>query len=135
MDEPTPKELFLQSVSRCVGIEAFIPSFYDRFLASSEEIRAKFRFTDFEKQNKMLARSLELCACATAGEAESLAEINERATTHNRDHMNIEPRLYDTWLDSIVETASEFDDEWTDAIEAAWRRILGHVVQRMVRKY
>ena len=135
MDELTPKEVFLQSVGRCVASEAFIPAFYKRFLGSSEEIRHKFRFTDFEKQNKMLARSLELCAGATAGEPEALAEINERATTHDRYHWNIEPRMYDMWLESIIETARDFDDQWTDAVEAAWRTILGHVVQRMVRKY
>lgn len=135
MDELTPRDLFLQSVNRCVGDPAFIPEFYERFLGSSEVIKHKFRFTDFDQQNKMLARSLELSAGATAGEAESLAEITERATTHDRHHLNIEPRMYDVWLETIVATASEFDEEWTESIEAAWRKILGHVVQRMVRKY
>ncbi len=135
MEEPTPKDLFLKSVSRCIANEAFIPTFYERFLGSSEEIKDKFRFTNFEKQNKMLARSLELCAGATAGEAESLAEITERARTHDRDHLNIEPRFYGVWLETVIETASEFDDEWTSSIESAWRTILGHVVQRMISKY
>ena len=135
MGELTPKELFLQSVNRCVANDAFIPAFYERFLGSSEEIKNKFRATDFQKQNTMLARSLELCAGATAGESESLAEINERATTHDRDHLNIEPRFYDVWLEAIIATARDFDDEWNDAIEAAWKRILGHVVQRMIRRY
>ena len=135
MDEPTPKELFLQSVSRCVNKDAFIPAFYERFLGASAEIRDKFRSTDFDKQNKMLARSLELCAGATAGEAKSLAEINERAMTHDRNHLNIEPRLYDIWLETIVGTARDFDDQWSDSVESAWRKILGHVVNHMIRKY
>ncbi|QDT04476.1 hypothetical protein K227x_28670 [Rubripirellula lacrimiformis] len=135
MDEPTPKELFLKSTERCLANEAFIPAFYDRFINTSDEIRRKFRFTDFEKQNKMLRRSLELCAGATTGEADSLAEMNMRAKTHDRDHLNIAPRLYDLWFESIITTASEFDDQWDDKIEAAWRRILGHVVQHMIRKY
>lgn len=83
----------------------------------------------------MLRRSLEMCATATQGEAEALYELNERATTHDRHHLNIEPRFYDIWLETIIATAREFDDQWTDAIEAAWRRILGHVVQHMIRKY
>ena len=135
MDDPTPREVFAQSVARCVTVEGFIPAFYERFLGSSDEIKKHFRFTDFEKQNKMLARSLELCAGATAGEPEALAEIAERATTHDRNHLNIEPRLYGIWLESIIATASDCDDQWTDATEAAWRRILGHVVDHMVRKY
>lgn len=135
MDEPTPKDLFLQSPNRCLRNDAFIPAFYERFLGSSDEIKEKFRFTDFKKQNQMLARSLRLCAGAIAGQVESLAEIKERATTHDRNHLNIEPRLYDIWLEAIIATAREFDDQWTESIEAAWRRILGHVVQRMIRQY
>ena len=135
MEEPTPKDLFLQSVGRCVAKEAFIPDFYERFLGASDEIKNKFRFTDFEKQNKMLRRSLELCAGATAGDPESLREINQRATTHDRDHLNIEPPFYGVWLETIIDTARDHDDQWDEAFEAAWQRILGHVVEHMVRKY
>ncbi len=135
MDELTPKELFLQSVKRCIASEEFLPAFYQRFLGESEEIRAKFRYTDFKKQNDMLRRSLELCAGATSGETAALAEINERATTHDRDHLNIEPRFYDIWQTAIIATAKEFDSEWSDETEAAWHRILGFAVKHMIRKY
>jgi hemoglobin-like flavoprotein len=135
MDDPTPKELFLQSVGRCVALDAFIPAFYERFLGASDEIKDKFRFTDFEKQNEMLRRSLELCAGATVGEPEALREINDRATTHDRDHLNIEARFYDIWRETIIGTARDFDDQWNETVEAAWQTILGHVVQHMIRKY
>lgn len=131
----TPRELFLQSVQRCTASAGFIPSFYERFLAISDEIRSKFLFTKFEKQNEMLRRSLELCAGATAGEPDSLAEINERAETHDRHHLNIDAHLYEYWLEAIIETAQEFDQEWSDEVELAWRRILGFAVQHMTRKY
>lgn len=108
MNEPTPKELFLQSVGRCLASEAFIPAFYDRFLSASDEIKNKFRFTDFDKQNAMLRRSLELAAGATSGDPESLREISARAETHDRYHLNVEPRLYDIWLETIIETARDY---------------------------
>jgi len=135
MDEPTPRELFLESVGRCVASEEFIPAFYERFLSASDDIQNKFKFTDFEKQNQMLRRSLELCAGATSGDPEALREIKERSKTHDRHHLNIEPHYYDIWLETIVGTARQFDDQWNDDIEAAWQRILGHVVKHMVRKY
>ena len=135
MDQPTPKDLFLQSVARCSASEDFIPAFYERFLGTSEEIKKKFRFTDFDQQHKMLLRSLELCAGVTSGDPESLREINERARTHDRDHLNIEPKLYDLWLDAIIATAREFDAKWDDSVEAAWQRILGYVIQHMIRRY
>lgn len=135
IDPPTPRAVFLQSLRRCSESEDFIPAFYKRFLESSDEVRHKFRFTDFELQNKMLQRSLELCAGATIGEPEALREIHERATTHDRRHLNIESHLYDFWLESIIQTASVFDQQWDKEIEFAWRRILGHVVEHMIRHY
>ncbi len=135
MDGLPPKDLFLQSVKRCTASSGFIPAFYNRFLNSSEEIRKKFRFTDFDKQHQMLTRSLELCVGATAGDPDSLAEMRQRATSHDRDHLNIEPRWYDSWLETIIATARDFDDQWSDEVESAWRTILGHVVGYMIRKY
>lgn len=135
MDEVTPKERFIQSLDRCSANEKFIPAFYDRFLSVSEEIREKFRHTDFEKQNQMLLRSLRLAADATSGKPESLREIRERAETHDRHHLNIEPHLYDIWLVTVMETACEFDTEWDDSIKEAWNTILGHVIKHMTKFY
>ena len=135
MNELPPKERFLSSLDRCSNHESFIPSFYERFLGHSKEIREKFAHTDFDKQNQMLLRSLRLSAGATAGQPESLREIRERAETHDRHHLNIEPRLYDTWLTTVVNTAREFDPEWDDTIEEAWKTVLGHVISLMIRHY
>ena len=135
MNEPTSKTLFLESVERCVASKAFIPAFYKRFLASSDAVKQKFRFTDFSQQEQLLHRSLILCAGATTGAPGALREIDERARTHDRDHLDIEPGLYDVWLEAIINTASEFDSYWDEPTENAWRKILGHVIRRMIRSY
>ena len=44
------KETFLHSLARCEAKHDFIPRFYKRFMASSEEVALKFRFTDFGRQ-------------------------------------------------------------------------------------
>ena len=130
-----PKDCFLQSLGRCSSDENFIPAFYERFLATSDEIRNKFRNTDFDKQNEMLLLSLKLSAEATFGNAEALREIHERAKTHDSCHLNIEPRMYDLWLTSVIAAAREFDPQWDDSIEKAWNTILGHVIKLMVKHY
>lgn len=135
MEEIAPKDLFLQSLDRCVLSPEFLQAFYDRFLGSAEEIRKKFVGTDMYLQKQMLLRSLRLSAGATAGDRESLQEINDRAETHSRDQLDIRPELYDYWLDAIIATAEQFDPKWEPAIESAWRRILGHVVKHMSRRY
>lgn len=132
---PAPRDIFLDSLSRCLADETFLVRFYDRFMASSDEVAAKFVNTNFEKQRGMLARSLKLVALATSGSREGLREIRDRAETHDRRHLDVRPKLYDLWLESIVTTAAEIDPQWTADVEAAWRRLLGFVIQRMASRY
>ena len=135
MTELTPKDLFLESLERCAADDAFIPAFYERFLSSSDEVRFKFRNTDFERQNKMLLQSLRLSAGATAGNPDSLRELKERAETHSSVNLNIRPELYDLWLTAVIETAGSFDPQCDETTEDAWRSILGHVIHHMIRYY
>ena len=83
----------------------------------------------------MLLRSLRLAAGATSGDPESLLVIRERAKTDDRHHLNIEARLYDIWLASVIETARAFDAEWNDSIEEAWNAILCRVINHMIKYY
>jgi len=135
MQESTPKDLFLESLDRCAASDEFIPSFYKRFLASSREIRDKFHNTDFEQQNKMLLNSLRLTAAATVGDQHGLSELRKRSETHDRYHLNIRPQLYEFWRTAIISVASEHDPQWSEPIEDAWRSILGHVIDHMVKRY
>lgn len=134
-DVPGPKDIFLLSLQRCDAHGRFIDQFYDRFLASSPEIREKFRFTDFTRQRRMLRRSLELVAKATAGDPEGLRDLTERAATHSRSRLDISPAMYDSWMDALLATAAESDPEWTAPIESAWRHVLGIAVHHMTRRY
>lgn len=131
----TPKTRFTDSLARCSLDEGFVPAFYERFMASSPEVSKRFRYTEFEKQNRMLLNSLELAAHAIDGEPEALSELKKRSQTHDRHHLNIEPELYDLWLDSLVLAAQEFDNSWDDDVEEGWRTVLGFVIHRMISSY
>lgn len=135
MNGLAPRKLFHESLNRCCRDEGFLPRFYQLFMESSEEIRFRFRNTDFKKQNGMLLRSLQLSVSATDGEQEGLRELNERAETHDRSHLNIRPELYQHWLKAIMATASEYDPEWNDEIESAWQKILGFVIRHLSSRY
>lgn len=135
MATETHRTLFLKSLKRCSRAERFITSFYDRFQSSSEQVRFRFRNTDFDSQNAMLLHSLELIAGATEGDSASLRELKERAESHDRYHLNIKPELYDLWLSAMIQTAADFDELWDDDVHEAWTVILGHVVHHMTRYY
>jgi hemoglobin-like flavoprotein len=131
----TPKDEFLQSLLRCEARPDFIPRFYRRFIESSAEVAFKFRFTDFDRQQHMLLRSLQLCAQATAGDPDGLAELSVRAETHSRGHLDIKPELYTLWLDAVVETVRECDPAWSPAVSAAWRQVVGFAILHMTHAY
>jgi hemoglobin-like flavoprotein len=128
------RRMFLESLARC-GRGAFVDRFYERFLASSPEVRAKFATTDFARQRHLLLRSLELIASAVDGDPEGVEELRARAETHSRSQLNIEPHLYDLWLESAVASASEADPLWTPDLETAWRSILGAAVHHLRSQY
>ena len=135
MEKTSPKDLFLASIRRCEQSADFMPAFYERFLAVSDEIRLKFKATCFETQSQRLLRSLKLVAGATEGDPEALQELRARAETHDRYHLNIRPEMYEAWLECAVETAREYDNKWNDDTESAWTKSLGYAVAYMVRRY
>jgi pantothenate kinase-related protein Tda10/hemoglobin-like flavoprotein len=131
----SPKAAFLQSLLRCEAQPDFIPRFYRHFIGSSAEVAFKFRFTDFERQQHMLLRSLQLCAQATAGDPDGLAELSARAETHSRSHLDIKPELYTLWLDAAIETVRECDPAWSPEVSAAWRQVVGFAILHMAHGY
>lgn len=131
----SPKQSFLDSLARCQASGDFLHAFYGRFMASSEEIAEKFAETDFDRQTRLLARSLEITAHATAGDSTALRELNQLALTHDRNHYDIKPGWYAYWVDALVATAAEYDPEWSDELEDDWRRLLGYVTRHLSVRY
>ena len=130
-----PKDLFLRSLDRCQKNKGFIESFYQRFLNSSEEVAEKFRYTDFERQHRMLVHSLEVAAHAVSGDHDALHMLHEQAELHSRENMDIRPGLYPLWLEAIISTGAEYDPMWDETVEDAWQTVLGHITHHMASKY
>ena len=84
MEATTVNELFLDSLERCSRSKKFIPTFYHRFQSASDDISDKFRHTNFERQNRMLLRSLRLAAHAAAGHPEA-ARVRREADSYKAD--------------------------------------------------
>lgn len=125
----------MASLLRCLKDEAFLITFYERFLASSDEVAEKFENTDFKKQRHMLAKSLKLVAGAMGGEFEALKELRLRAETHDRSHLNIRPELYGYWRAALIETAIQFDSKWDIQTHVVWDRALCDIIRRMTKDY
>jgi hemoglobin-like flavoprotein len=128
---------FRASLKRCLATPEFLRSFYDLFMSHSDEIRAKFRQTDFTRQTRVLADSLYAMAVVAQGEPESpaWAEIDRLGQNHARDQLDIRPEHYDVWLDSLVRAARQYDAQFTPELERAWRETLSAGIERMRARY
>jgi hemoglobin-like flavoprotein len=135
--DPRSRDTFLASFGRCRASAGFLEDFYGRFVASSEEIRAKFAGTDMKRQARMLEDSLYVVAVAVQGEEGSLArsDLPRIAARHSRKDLDIPPGLYDLWLECLIESVRTHDPQFSAEIEAAWRQTMAFGIDYMRTRY
>lgn len=124
VDERT-LEIYNDSFEYCLSREGFLPRFYELFTHASPEVRETFRNTDFERQTRILKKSLYVLTMASVGTDDARNELLRLGLSHGRQGMNIPPQLYDLWLDCLMQTVREFHSEWHPDIERSWRDMLG----------
>ena len=112
----------MQSFGRCCVSAAFFDDFYRTFLASSSEVRTKFEQTDMPAQKLLLRQGILNLVLYARGLPPT--KLQALAASHSRDKMNIEPHLYDFWLDALLTTIATHDGAFTKEIDAAWRGVL-----------
>jgi hemoglobin-like flavoprotein len=134
---PRSRDAFLASFNRCRAAAGFLEDFYRRFMASSEEIRAKFAGTDMKRQVRMLEDSLYVVAVAVQREEGSLGhgDLPRIAARHSRKDLDIRPGLYDLWLECLIEAVRTHDPQFSGEVEAAWRETLAFGVDFMRAGY
>jgi len=116
------------------GERGFFEAFYERFLAASPKVRDKFRDTDMARQQRMLRKSFfSLVAFYASGSVDNILE--RIARNHGAHGLDIEPALYDLWLECLIDTVREFDPAFEDDVELAWRLVLSSGITYMKFKY
>lgn len=123
---------FEASIGRCLAAGDFIRAFYERFLGASPEVARRFEHTDFVKQHAVLKNSLYSMAIYAMGLPDGIAHLDHIAERHSRRGLDIPEHLYALWLDTLVQTAREFDADFDANVEAAWRSLLGAGIARML---
>ena len=133
-----PIRQFVDSFARVGAMDlqssGFIDSFYRNFLDSSPLVADKFQNTDMTRQREMLRISLDHMVYF-AIDKEETGEIARVAKAHSSTQADIPAPLYDLWLDSLLRTVSEFDPEYNDHIDSAWREALEPAIDYMKRHY
>lgn len=135
--DPHSRETFLASFDRCRTAAGFLEAFYQRFVASSEEVREKFKGTDMKRQVRMLEDSLYVVAVAVQGQEGSFArsDLPRIAARHSRKDLDIRPGLYDLWLECLIDTVRTHDPQFSREAEAAWRETIAFGIDYMREHY
>lgn len=127
--------LYDESLRRCNATPGFLDRFYERFMASSPEVRARFSKTDFVRQKRALRASLYIMALAVEDELGPARYLVDLARLHGRPQLDIGAALYDNWLDSLIATVRECDPQCTPEVEEAWERVMTAGIAYMVSHY
>lgn len=123
----TDENLVFQSYGRCCNSSSFFDDFYATFLASSPEVTAKFVNTDMTAQKHLLrAGILNLVLYARGLPPTKLKAL---AASHSREKLDIQPHLYNYWMDSLLQTIRIHDTQSDPACLEAWRRVLSKGIE------
>lgn len=110
-------------LNRKVKGQAFFTAFYVRFLTASPEVATKFRHTDMARQQSMLKKAFyHLLPFYASSHADYY--LQEVAISHSRARLDIAPSLYDLWLETLIDTVRDFDEQFGEEVELAWRLVL-----------
>ena len=104
-------------------------------MASSEEVAAKFKHTDFRKQKKALRVSLYKMMLVREGNAGADVDLERLAQLHSRRQLDVRPELYELWLDRLIQAVREFDPLFSGETEKAWRNVMRPGIEFMKARY
>lgn len=124
-----------ESLQRCLGQADFVDIFYDRFLASSDEIKAKFIHTNFPNQKIMLKASLHIMLLLAQGGLKDTKTLQELAERHSHRDLDIHPKFYAYWVNSMLAAVRSCDPEYSPEIGEAWKNALQPGVDFFTSKY
>lgn len=128
-------EVVSASYARCLESGSFFDSFYATLLAKSPEIPPLFAKTDFEKQKRMVRKSIAYVLTYASGKEYGEEALEEIAEVHSSRQHSIAPTLYQLWIDSFCETVKKFDPQWTQQLEDLWRRFLQQGADFMISRF
>jgi hemoglobin-like flavoprotein len=131
--EESPHAVTQKSYSRCLRSPDFLPRFYELLLASDPSIPPMFGETDFARQHKLLQHALGLLL--SYGNHPDDALLERLAARHSKAAIDVPPRLYGGFVESLLSAVREFDPDFCDATESAWRVALRPGVEFMQSRY
>lgn len=113
----------------------FFDKFYDIFLQSHPSLKPMFAKTDFKKQKELLRTGVAMLLAHVEGKTAGTMTLDRIGASHSKKNLNINPNMYQYWIDSLVKAAKECDPKFTPDIERGWQKVCRAGVDYIVAKY
>jgi hemoglobin-like flavoprotein len=122
------------SYARCIASARFLDRFYDIFMAHPD-IKPLFAKTDMAKQKHLLRHGLSSVLMYAESDAMARSCLLRIQETHGRHKLNINPRLYPIWVDSLMRAIAEHDPRFGPELEGEWRDVIAPGIELIVSGY
>lgn len=119
----------------CDDTDQFFDSFYFLLCEKEPHLVALFAQVDMRRQNQLIRSGVEHLLGFADGGLEAKAELRRLGESHSRTGLQIDPDLYEAWVNSIVECVREHDPQTSETIESAWREVLAPGIEFMKSLY
>lgn len=114
------KDSFDRVSNNTIDAMDFLQYFYKIFIEKSPKIEELFKNTSMESQKLLLKKSIQELL-RFYEEKQVNQHLLQIGRSHASDRLNIQPKMYDLWLDTLVEAVQTFDPEYYPKVELAWR--------------
>jgi hypothetical protein len=135
---PDHEETFSRSYwfargSRVNGV-SFRDAFLDNLLRSCPEVAHRMLRGDLESFRSTLMISIDhLASVYLNGEPSNV--LKGVARRQSRGERDIEPRLYEYFLEALLQTVRQYDPKCSEDVEEAWKTVLRPGLEYMKRMY
>jgi len=112
------------SYARCLMHEDFFGLFYDIFMNSNPQVRAKFEKTDFVKQKHLIRHGINLVIMYAHGDLAGQLGLERIRKSHSKAQLDIAPQHYATWKAAFLQALRQADPKFNQALEQQWHETL-----------
>jgi hemoglobin-like flavoprotein len=120
---------FQQSFRRVDRKRGFYDSFYENFIAQSDEIGAFFHARDMDQLKHKLQVTLQMVDAALSDKPGVVLYLQMLGRIHERLH--VQQRHFEMWKAALLQTVADYDDEYGSQVRAAWVEAIDTVIDLM----
>jgi serine/threonine protein kinase len=124
-----------RSYQRCCANGEFLGSFYTHFLDSCPDFPPLFRHTDMDRQQRLLQHALSLLLIFPQDHGAEPTILSRVAERHSSRDLNIDPSYYSYFVESLLQTVREYDEEFGPEIELAWNTAVKPGIEYIASRY